>query len=463
MSDLASTIWKRTGKLITATAIILVVAITCRGGVDALGHWWDLIRIVLVFGVVTVLIRKNWDVGAALIAAAISLGLLFPIGAKGFFDALTFGATAPKATGLHKLAWDCFVLVVIVYLINILGLMLAARNALKQFMEALEHLVRDGRYVGAMIAAAIGVLPTPGGALITAPFVAETRKRVAMDAETSVIVNYWFRHVWEYWWPLFPAIVYILGLFPTLSAGTIALAHIPLSIAAILLGWFFIIRPIAKPAQLPPPEGHVLRQLLPVADTLWPLLAVFIGVAFAPKGWTNETFAGVLVFICLAIIAVKELTWDEVRAMVKKTVTVRMAVLIVGVFALRGMFETTQAAKDVPPLLAESNIPIPIVCFVVPWIVGLLTGYTLAGVATTFSLLSAFIAPGGGPVLIDRLMLAYVGSYIGVLMSPVHLCLVLTRDYFQADLAVIYRRLVPIYIGILIVIAGLWFVLRSLR
>ncbi len=460
VSDFATYVWKRTGKLIVATAVILAVAIYHREGIPSLGAWWDLIRIAIVFGVVTVLIRKNWDVGAALLAAAISLGLLFPISAKSLLRALTFGATTSEASDLHKLAWDCLVLAVAAYLINILGALLAARNALRRFMESLEHLVRDARYVGAMIAAAIGVLPTPGGALITAPFVAETRGRVEMNAEECVLVDYWFRHIWEYWWPLFPAIIYILQMYPSIKAGTIALAHVPLTIASVLLGWFFILRRLKKPPRLPRPEGHIARQLLPIADTLWPLVGVFVVVALAPKGWTNEVFVGALVFACMAIIAVKEMTWADVRLIVKKIVTPQMGVLILGVYVLRGMFDTTQAAKDVPPLLTQSHIPIPVVCFVVPWIVGLLTGYTFAGVATTFGLLTEFIAPGGGRVLIDRLMLAYVGSYTGVMMSPVHLCLVLTRDYFEANLAKVYRRLVPLYIGSLVAVAGLWLVLR---
>jgi len=33
------------------------------------------------------------------------------------------------------------------------------------------------------------------------------------------------------------------------------------------------------------------------------------------------------------------------------------------------------------------------------------------------------------------IVLAFVSGFTGVLLSPIHVCLVLTKDYFRADLA----------------------------
>ena len=38
-------------------------------------------------------------------------------------------------------------------------------------------------------------------------------------------------------------------------------------------------------------------------------------------------------------------------------------------------------------------------------------------------------------------MLAYTGSFVGVMISPMHLCLVATKDYFKADMGKIYKIL----------------------
>ncbi|MCK4325381.1 DUF401 family protein, partial [bacterium] len=49
------------------------------------------------------------------------------------------------------------------------------------------------------------------------------------------------------------------------------------------------------------------------------------------------------------------------------------------------------------------------------------------------------------------IILAYGCGYIGVLLSPVHICLILTRDYFKANLVGIYRLILT---PILLLLAG---------
>ena len=40
-------------------------------------------------------------------------------------------------------------------------------------------------------------------------------------------------------------------------------------------------------------------------------------------------------------------------------------------------------------------------------------------------------------------MLAYLSGYLGVMLSPSHLCLILTNEFFKSDLARVYRLMVP--------------------
>jgi hypothetical protein len=54
----------------------------------------------------------------------------------------------------------------------------------------------------------------------------------------------------------------------------------------------------------------------------------------------------------------------------------------------------------------------------------------------------------------DRLMLAYCGGFCGVLLSPTHLCLVLTKDYFRADFAKVYQQLIPLVL--FVILAGVF-------
>jgi hypothetical protein len=40
------------------------------------------------------------------------------------------------------------------------------------------------------------------------------------------------------------------------------------------------------------------------------------------------------------------------------------------------------------------------------------------------------------------MMFAYVSGFVGILLSPAHLCLALTADYFKADLREVYKILI---------------------
>jgi len=52
-------------------------------------------------------------------------------------------------------------------------------------------------------------------------------------------------------------------------------------------------------------------------------------------------------------------------------------------------------------------------------------------------------APGSGLYPLSTLVLAYGFGYTGMMFSPVHICLLVTKDYFSSNLAGVYRRILP--------------------
>jgi hypothetical protein len=44
---------------------------------------------------------------------------------------------------------------------------------------------------------------------------------------------------------------------------------------------------------------------------------------------------------------------------------------------------------------------------------------------------------------IASISFAFASGFLGVLLSPVHICLVLTREYFKADLWGMYKMIIP--------------------
>ena len=111
-------------------------------------------------------------------------------------------------------------------------------------------------------------------------------------------------------------------------------------------------------------------------------------------------------------------------------------VLIFGTMLFRFAMESSGAVAQLNRFFSDSGIPLLPVLFTLPFISGLLTGLTVGFVGSTFPLI---ISLTGGANL-NQLSFAFASGFIGVLLSPVHLCLVLTREYFKAEAWGMYRK-----------------------
>ena len=102
-------------------------------------------------------------------------------------------------------------------------------------------------------------------------------------------------------------------------------------------------------------------------------------------------------------------------------------------------------------------IPLLPVLFLLPFISGILTGLTVGFVGSTFPLLWGLEHAQG----LGAMSFAFAAGYVGVLLSPVHLCLILTREYFGANMSTIYRSIVKVSLLILIVALIEYFLLAG--
>ncbi|KKL75970.1 hypothetical protein LCGC14_2049560, partial [marine sediment metagenome] len=105
----------------------------------------------------------------------------------------------------------------------------------------------------------------------------------------------------------------------------------------------------------------------------------------------------------------------------------------------KGVMEATGAVSGVSQFLLEAGVPIMFALVALPLLAGVLTGITIGYVGAALPLLVSL--PGGDSLA--AVALAFAAGFTGVLISPVHVCLVLTREYFHADMAGLYRRLIP--------------------
>jgi len=127
----------------------------------------------------------------------------------------------------------------------------------------------------------------------------------------------------------------------------------------------------------------------------------------------------------------------DVTKILRKALDPKTVFLPIAAMFYKAIVEYTNLAYQIFNLLLESRIPEYFILSILPFIVGFTTGISFAFVGITFPLLVPII--GQGSIDSGALILSYVSGMAGVLLSPMHLCLVLSIDYFRAKFPETYN------------------------
>jgi hypothetical protein len=103
------------------------------------------------------------------------------------------------------------------------------------------------------------------------------------------------------------------------------------------------------------------------------------------------------------------------------------------------------------------GMPTPVLLAFLPFLIGFATGISMGFVGISLPLLVPFIILGS-QVNSYALMLAYISGYVGVLVSPLHLCLMLSTQYFKASFAKVYKLILPPLLVIEAVVVCIYYI-----
>jgi integral membrane protein (TIGR00529 family) len=380
-------------------------------------------KVALVVALLLVLIRLKWDLGLVLFLDTCLAAALFAMTPGGFGRAVLAGATS----------WETAELAGIVILVLYLGEFLQSSGAFRTMVDALKNLVRDDRLILAIPSAFIGLLPMMGGAMMGAPIVEEAARRWEVEAAWKTFFNYWFRHVWEYWWPLYLNIILASAIFQV-PIWKISLYQGGFSLVAIGAGLAVLIKKLPRQ----PCERERCgswKDAATVVLSIWPIVLTIVLIFV----FRLNMLIALAVAAALTQVTSKgnlKARWD----VIVRGFSVRTVWLIVAVMVFKKVLEASGALDAVVRAVPPHGLSAYILMFAAPFIVGLLTGVNQAFVAISFPLLVPMIGTGRPDMVL--MTFAYVSGFAGILLSPAHLCLALTADYFKAEMKDVYRILV---------------------
>ena len=388
----------------------------------------DLIKIGAAFAVIVLLLRLRWNLGLVMLAGAAFLGALYRIGPAGQALVMVRSAVDPVTINL----------VTGLVLIMVLENIIRKKGVLKRMMEAVVNVASDRRIAMAVLPGVIGLLPSAGGAAFSAPMVQEAAADDEMPPERKAFINYWFRHIWEYCSPLYPGVVLAAAVTGT-PINKFLLSQLPLPLAVVGVGALLGFRGLTTRSVSGKRDRDEIKALF---LTLLPITASIVLVVVF-----RLPLAVAMVTVVVAMFLFYRYSLKDIMTTLRESVSLNVMLMVFGIMAFKGMLDASGAIEALPIFFRESGLPAGVILFALPFLVGLLTGLTVGFVGATFPIITAMMGGHADP---GAFTFAFASGFAGVMLSPTHLCLLLTIQYFKADMAGTYRLL---YLQVLLVFA----------
>jgi uncharacterized protein len=336
-------------------------------------------------------------------------------------------------------SFDNYMLLLIIFLVIWLSEQMARTGLMKDLVGVATGLFSH-RAAMAILPALIGLLPMPGGALFSAPLVDDCDEDKKLAPLTKTKINFWFRHIWEYWWPLYPGVIVamdITGLPPFVFIA----AMVPLTLAAVAIGFLFLLRKVEKRKG---ERKAVIKVFLSYMLPVFVLIAVYILIQLILPGFKNiNKYLPMAVSIVAAIVCQQILRplggKDWLKILLSKKAFLMAALIAViriyGAFiearVPAGEFLIDQLKNE----LSLAGIPTLLLIIILPFIAAMTTGVAVGYVGASMPIVMQLIGvDASAAVLVSTAVLAYGSGYVGLLLSPVHVCLIVTNEHFKTGL-----------------------------
>ena len=381
----------------------------------------EALRLSLVLAAIIVALRRKIPIGITLMAMGPLTALIYQVPIDPLIAVYRDVALSHRFISLTGL----------VVLATIMGSLLKDLGFLDRLADACQKLRGGNKTAVAVLPPLIGVMPMPGGSLLSAPLVDSLLGDKQYTPHFKCATNYWFRHLIELTWPIYPGII-LTEAVTGMPVYKISLLQSPLTAIMIVVGFWAFIRPIPnQPANNP----SLVKALIGILGSIWPVLAaVILYGAFKVELSLSLLIAN----LCLVVAArpTKKNLFDAV----KQGLSIKMLMFIFGVLSFQSVLEISGGIESIPKLATEYHLPEGLIIFGVCFSIGFLTGMISAYVGLGFTLLAGLLYQ---PELIpNNIMFASLSGFVGFLLSPAHLCVVVTSDYFGCDVWGLIKKVI---------------------
>ena len=366
---------------------------------------------------IVVLLRFKVLIGPAILSG----GLLIWLFESRSFEKLWVAFTE---TLTMQRTWD---LLLCLYFVMCLEVELRKSGSLHGMVVTLRNIFSSNKVTLAFMPAFLGLLPSLGGARFSAPIVQEASEGIAVDDEQKSAINLWFRHIFEFSNPLMPGVILACGI-ANVSIGDLIDQVGWVTILCFVLGWIFLIVPL----KITDPEKATNTQHDRTIDWKSPILAFgpivtsfLLIVAFDVQAALAMGLV-VVAFIPLYFWFKRPIS---VKSVFTESLDKKLFFNVVCILYFIQLLTVIGTLDEIVNVFNNSALPQAVIIACLSFIFGVMTGMGQGYIAIVMPIV-ALMAPGN----IVLVGIAMVYGMAGQMVTPTHLCILVTVEYFKSRL-----------------------------
>lgn len=389
--------------------------------------------IAIAMAITLVLLRKHFPIGIAIMVAGIFIWLMTGPQINELTQAVVQMVSLPRN----------YDLVIALYLVICLEIELRRSGCLTGMVQALYRMFSGPKFTLAVMPAFLGLLPSVGGARFSAPIVEEASKGLQITQENKAAINFWFRHIFEFSSPIVPGMILACGI-AGVKVGDLIIHLGWLTILAFVLGWIVMVRPIhvvknersLESAQ----EAHHHN-----VDFILALAPVIVNVILMVAFELNASVAMAIVVFAMFPVLMIFNRYVNLKEVFVGALDYKMFANIICILLFIQLLDCTGLLAQIVSSFESSVLPVPVIIGCIAFIVGVLTGISQGHIAIVMPIVAA-LSMGD----LDLVGVAMVFGVAGQMITPTHVCLTITVDYFKSDFFKTLKPVVIAEIGLLL-------------
>ena len=392
----------------------------------------SILAIILGFTIIIILNSRKIDMSICLLAGSITTGII--TGLKINKIMLLLIKTTKDSMTIR--------LMIIIAVISGLGYLLRENNDLQIMITSLYKLISNYKILSMTIPAIIGTLAVPGGAILSAPMIKESTDKIKLSGAQKTSINIFYRHIIFFVYPLYNSIIMTSELFSVSKYSIIKYNLLIITVGLISAYYSFFNRDNNNNVSNKKNENESNKaNIIAFISSFSPIMSILLLAIVFNFPFQYSVFAGLFIGAGRNLQGDNKilLYWQRIKDFFIKGVNYKLIILIFSIMFFKSVVETSGAVEVIAGLLAKSGIPLILMIVSMGLVTGYLTGLNIAALGI---LIPIFIPLFPAENSVPYISLLFTSSFTGYLISPLHMCFLLTKEYFNTNLLDTYKYLI---------------------